>query len=123
MHKIEIDGHKVELGKIDAKTGWKVLHDIGRICGESLVDASEDRFAEAISGLFKNSSSDEIYALIERLAQDVVVDNGRLDLRQYGLVVKCMKELLLYNFNDFFSPLEDALKKLMFQDEQSTEPS
>ena len=123
MHKIEIDGHKVELGKIDARTGWKVLHDLGRICGESLVQASEDRFAEAIAALFKNSGSDEIYELIETLAKDVVVDNGHLDLRQYGLVAKCMKELLMFNFDDFFSPLENALNSLMSQDTQESEPS
>ena len=121
MHKVQIDKHEVELGKIPAKLGWKVLHDLGRICGESLVEASEDRFAEAIAALFKNSSSDEMFELIETLAKNVIVDHGKLDLTNYALVMKCMKELLLFNFSDFFSPLEAALKGLVSQEQPASE--
>lgn len=121
MHKVQIGDHAVELGKIHAKLGWKILHDLGRICGESLVEASEDRFAEAIAALFKNSSSDEMFEMMEKLADYVVVDNGNLNLADYSLVMKCMKELLLHNFSDFFSPLEAALKGLMSQETQASE--
>jgi hypothetical protein len=123
MHKVMVGDHAVELGKIHAKLGWKILHDLGRICGESLVEASEDRFAEAIAALFKNSSSDELFEMMEKLADYIIVDHGKLDLTNYSLTMKCIKELLMFNFSDFFSPLEAALKGLMSQVQQPNEPN
>ena len=111
MKKI-IKGKNVELGKIDARIGWYLLHDLGRICGESLVHASEDRFASAVESLFKNSKREEVFAIIEALSEDVRVDGKKLDLRDYGLVSLCLKEILMYNFEDFFSPLGNALENL-----------
>jgi len=121
LHEVKIDGKKCRLGKITAKLGWKILHDLGRICGESLVEASDDKFAEAIASLFKNSTADEIFELLELLAPDVIVENGSLDLADYKMTMLCMKELLMYNFSDFFSPLIDALKS--FQEEDISEPT
>lgn len=107
-----IKGKKVFLGKIDARVGWYLLHDLGRICGESLVHASEDRFASAVEALFKNSSREELFMIIEQLSKDIAIDGGKLDLRDYGFVAACIKESLLYNFEDFFSPLVNALENL-----------
>ena len=114
-HKAVVSGKNCTFGRISAKIGWKILHDLGRICGESLVEASEDRFAQSIASLFKNSTSDEIFELLELLAPDVLVEGKDLDLTDYKMVMLCMKELLMYNFSDFFSPLEAALKALASQ--------
>ena len=111
--------YEVRIGKMLAKPGWFLLHDLGRICGASLVEASEERFASAVSALFSHSRKDEIYAILEMIAKEVVVDGGKLDLNNYGLTLKCVKEFMLHNFEDFFSPLVDALKNTV---EQSRQP-
>ena len=111
-----IDGHEVKLGHLGARQGWLILHKLGRMVGESLVDASEDRFASAIAALFKNTEGDELYRLLEELSAQILVDNDRLSLRNYGLTMKCMKELLMHNFADFFSPFQEAMEGLQQPD-------
>ena len=113
MKKVTINGKKVELERIDAKTGWYLLHDLGRICGESLIHASEDRLASAISELFKNSSKEEVFDMVQNMCQYILVEGVNPKPNDYSMVMKAFKELLAYNFEDFFSPLESALNNLM----------
>lgn len=110
MKTISIDGHDVKLCKLPARQGWKVLHKLGRLLGPSIAEASNDNFGQALSVLFEKSESEEVYSLIEELGKQVIVDNNDLDLSKYGLTIKCIKELIMYNFEDFFSPLGGALK-------------
>lgn len=112
MKTITIDDHEVRLAKLSAKQGWKILHKLGKLLGPSIAEATEDRFGAAVSALFEKSTSDEIYGLIEELGQKIIVDGKDLDLAAYGLTLKCVKELLIYNFEDFFSPLVEGLKSL-----------
>jgi hypothetical protein len=117
--KTTIDGKEVTIGTIGARQGWKMLHDLGRIGGESLVEASEDNFASAISALFKNSDHEEFYEMLELIADNIIVDGKKLDLNKYGLVGKCTVAFMKHNFNDFFSPLADALKRLQEPESES----
>lgn len=112
MKKVTINGKKVELEKIDAKTGWYLLHDLGRICGESLVHASEDRLASAVAELFKNSEKEEVFEMVQNMCQYILVEGVMPKPNDYSMVMKALKELLAYNFEDFFSPLENALRSL-----------
>lgn len=112
MKTVTIDDHEVRLSKLSAKQGWKVLHKLGRLLGPSLAEAAKENFAGALALLFEKSDADEIYSLVEELSSKVIVDGKDLDLAQYGLVIKCIKELIMYNFEDFFSPLTGALSSM-----------
>ena len=58
------------------------------------------------------NSIEAIYDFIEKMAPKVVVDDGKLNLNEYGFVVKCMKALIEYNYEDFFSPIQDVLNSM-----------
>jgi hypothetical protein len=110
--QLTIDGRKVELSQIPAKEGWKTLHFLGSVIGPSFSELAAGSFASAIDLFFKNCSADDLYDFIEKMAPKVVVDDGKLNLNEYGFVVKCMKALIEYNYEDFFSPIQDVLDSM-----------
>ena len=109
MHTKKIDGKVCSFSKIPAKEGWGIVHDLGRILGPSFGSFADGNFSNAIDLFFKNCPKDEFCEFLEKMAPKIIVEDGKLDLGQYGLVLKCIKELLFYNFEDFFSQLFSEL--------------
>ena len=110
MKELEIKGKNIKLTKIHAEEGYRLLHKLGRVLGPSLGKLAEDKIGDAINLFFQNLSEDDLVRLVNQLAPKIIVDGKNLDKSDYGLTMACIKELLIYNFEDFFSPVADALK-------------
>jgi hypothetical protein len=112
MKTIQIQGKEVVVTKLIAREGYRVLHKLGRTIGPALGEMANDNLGKGIGLFFNSLSEDELFDFMTQMAPKITVDNKKLDLAEYGFSFQCVKELLLYNFEDFFSPLLDALGDL-----------
>lgn len=113
MKTVTIKGHEVQLSKIHAEEGYRLLHKLGRCLGPSIGSFAEDNFKAGIELFFRNMSEDELVKTIKQLQPKIVVDGGKLNISDYSITMLAIKELLFYNFEDFFSPISDALKSMV----------
>ena len=115
MKTITLNDKEVQLYKLPAKQGYRVLHKLGKTLGPALGEMANDNLGAGIGLFFQNLGEDELYTFMTSLEPKVVVNGKKLDLDDYGFAFQCIKELLLYNFEDFFSPLLGALNDLKHQ--------
>lgn len=113
LKTVTIKGREVGLSKIHAEEGYRLIHKLGRCLGPSVGSFAEDKFKEGIELFFRNMSEDELIATIKQLQPKIVVDGSKLDISDYSLTMLAIKELLLYNFEDFFSPIASALSNMV----------
>ena len=112
MHSVTIDNKKVSIQKFGAKEGWKLVRKLAALIGPSVADLADEKFSEAVVHLFDKLPEDEFLALLDQLTGVCLVDDAKYDsnhLGDYMFTLKVCKEVLEYNFSDFFSPIKRAM--------------
>ncbi len=112
MKTVSIAGKEVQVSKLVAREGYRVLHKLGKTLGPALGEMANDNLGKGIGLFFNSLGEDELFDFMTQMAPKIIVNGGKLNLEDYGFSFQCVKELLLYNFEDFFSPLLDALGDL-----------
>jgi hypothetical protein len=83
--------------------------------------AKED-YGDAVKSLFDKCDEDQLISLLQQLTSVTLVDDKKFDhLAEYMFTLNVCKEVLKYNFNDFFSPIQEVMAGLL--SEKSAEPA
>ena len=112
-HVVTIKGKKVEIFKFGAIEGWRLFHRISKILGPSAASIDGDRFDVAIDLLFRNLPEDAFIDLLKQLTSVCLIDGKKTDFNSdfgdYLFTALVCKEVLMHNFEDFFSPIMEIL--------------
>ncbi len=112
MKTVSIAGKEVQVSKMVAREGYRVLHKLGKTLGPAMGEMANDNLGAGIGLFFNSLGEDDLFDFMSKMEPKIMVNGKKLDLADYGFAFQCVKELLLYNFEDFFSPLLDALGDL-----------
>jgi len=114
MKELNLSGKEVTITKFGAIQGWKMLHRLIGLAGPALGHAAEDNYERAISSVFEKCKEDDLIKLITDLTV-VTLIGGRKpvfneDFKDYSFTIELCKEVIEYNFSDFFSTVLQGLK-------------
>ena len=116
MHKVTIDNKKVSIGRFPAREGWSLLRKLTSIVGPSLAEIADDKYGNALNMLFEKLPEDDFLDMLDQLTGICLVDDAKYSekhLGNYMFTVKVCKAVLEHNFDDFFSPIVEAMKGLL----------
>ena len=115
LHQVRVDGKVIKIQQFGAREGWKLLRKLSEIAGPSVASIANDNFEQAVQNIFEKISEDEMFALLDQLTSVCLVDDAKFNdshLRDYYFTLKLCGEVIKYNFEDFFSPIQKLVADL-----------
>ena len=111
--ELELDGKKVEISKVGAIEGWKILRGLMAVLGTALERGSFGT-GNAAETLFMKMPEQELIALLKRLTAYVRINgapcNFELDMGVSSFSIDVITEVIKLNFEDFFSKMQTLWK-------------
>jgi len=106
MKEISINGKVVTVTKFGAVEGWKLLHKLISTVGPSIAEVTDDHIAEATKMLFDKMDETQMIAMLQQLLGVCLIDGRKVDFQtdcqDYMFTLEICKEVIEYNFKDFF---------------------
>jgi hypothetical protein len=106
MKEMIIQGKNVSVTKFGAVEGWKLLHKLVSILGPSIAEITDDHIAKGTQLLFDKMDENQMISLLQQLTSVCLIDGRKVDFasdcKDYLFTVELCKEVIEYNFKDFF---------------------
>lgn len=120
LHKVNVDGKQLKIQQFGAKQGWKLLRKLSEIAGPAIAYGSDNKWAELFKDLFEKLDDEQMFSLLDELTSVVLVDDAKYSekhLKQYYFTIQVCGEVIKYNFEDFFLPIQKMLADLAIEEE------
>jgi hypothetical protein len=101
-----------------------LLRKLSSILGPSVAEIAEDNFGKGMTLLFDKLPEDEFWNLLKQLTGNALIDGKKYNdefMSDYMFTLLVCKEVLAHNFEDFFSPIQEALVDFMQRQATSKE--